>query len=213
MVEDDTPVRNLITTTLKAHDYRFLTATNGESAILEASSHNPEIILLDLGLPDIDGLDVLKTIRKSGNSVPILILTAKDAVENKICGLDSGADDYLIKPIDLNELLARIRALTRRSAGRSESVLSYKNVVLNSTTREVSVNNSPIILSAKEFSILEVLMQNVGRVITKNNLEQSLYSWGDEPCSNTLEVHIHHLRKKLGNDFISTLRGVGYVIK
>ena len=213
LVEDDLMLGEAMQYALRQHKLAADWLKLGTEAINACNNEIFDLLILDLGLPDIDGLDVLKTIRKSGNSVPILILTAKDAVENKICGLDSGADDYLIKPIDLNELLARIRALTRRSAGRSESVLSYKNVVLNSTTREVSVNNSPIILSAKEFSILEVLMQNVGRVITKNNLEQSLYSWGDEPCSNTLEVHIHHLRKKLGNDFISTLRGVGYVIK
>lgn len=213
LVEDDLMLGESMQTALKQQKIAIDWLKFGKDAINACKSETFDLIILDLGLPDIDGLNVLKILRKSGNSVPILILTAKDALENKISGLDSGADDYLIKPIDLNELLARIRALTRRSVGRSDSVLSYKNVTLNSSSHEVFVDNKQITLSAKEFSILEVLMQNLGRVITKNNLEQSLYSWGDEPCSNTLEVHIHYLRKKLGNDFISTLRGVGYVIK
>lgn len=213
LVEDDLMLGEVMQSALRQHKLATDWLKLGKDAINACKSEIFDLLILDLGLPDIDGLEVIKTLRKSGNDVPILILTARDDISEKIIGLDSGADDYLIKPVDLNELLARIRALTRRSAGRSESVLSYKNVTLNSTTREVSVNNTQISLSVKEFSILEILLQNIGRVISKNKLEQSLYSWGYEPDSNALEVHIHYLRKKLGNDFIKTLRGVGYVIK
>lgn len=214
LVEDDLMLGEAMQTALRQHKLATDWLKSGKEAINACKNENFDLTILDLGLPDIDGINVLKTLRKCEKNFPILILTARDDITDKITGLDSGADDYLIKPVDLKELLARIRALTRRSAGHFNSVLTCKNVSLNLATHEVKVNNIAVNLSVKEFSILEVLMQNAGRVVTKSNLEQSLYSWGDDtPCSNALEVHIHHLRKKLGNDFIQTLRGVGYVIK
>jgi two-component system OmpR family response regulator/two-component system response regulator QseB len=144
--------------------------------------------------------------------MPILILTARDATGDKVAGLDSGADDFLVKPIDLDELTARIRALTRRSAGRAAPLLIHGDLALDPAAHTVTLAGEPVELSSREFPLLQMLLENAGRVLTRSQLEQSIYGWRDEPDSNALEVHIHHLRKKLGNELIRTLRGVGYTI-
>jgi two-component system OmpR family response regulator/two-component system response regulator QseB len=157
-------------------------------------------------------MDVLNRARQRGQTMPILILTARDATGDKVAGLDSGADDFLVKPIDLDELTARIRALTRRSAGRAAPLLIHGELALDPAAHTVTLAGQPVELSSREFPLLQMLLENAGRVLTRSQLEQSIYGWRDEPDSNALEVHIHHLRKKLGNELIRTLRGVGYTI-
>jgi two-component system OmpR family response regulator/two-component system response regulator QseB len=157
-------------------------------------------------------MEVLSRARQRGQTMPILILTARDATGDKVAGLDSGADDFLVKPIDLDELTARIRALTRRSAGRAAPLLIHGDLALDPAAHTVTLSGQAVELSSREFPLLQMLLENAGRVLTRSQLEQSIYGWRDEPDSNALEVHIHHLRKKLGNELIRTLRGVGYTI-
>ncbi len=157
-------------------------------------------------------MEVLRRARRRGSTFPILVLTARDATGDKIAGLDAGADDYLVKPIDLDELSARIRALLRRSAGRSAPVLTVGPVTLDPAAHRVTLNGQTVDLAGREFALLQLLLENAGRVLSRRQLEQSLYGWQEEPESNALEVHIHHLRKKLGSELIRTLRGVGYSI-
>ena len=169
-------------------------------------------VVLDLGLPQQDGLALLQSVRGKGLSVPVLILTARDSKLDKLKGFNLGADDYVIKPIDMEELAARLRALIRRSAGRASPRIQTGAVEIDPGTRQVWHEGVPVELSAKEFAVLELLVLNAGRVLTRAQLEQSLYGWGDSADSNTIEVFIHHLRKKLGSDFIQTLRGIGYTV-
>lgn len=169
--------------------------------------------MIDLGLPDIDGLVVLKTLRKENISIPILVLTARSSVDDKVSGLDLGADDYLSKPFELTELLARIRVLERRiSTTGNSNMITIAGVSLNTHSMELSINNKQTILAKSEYMLLKTLMQNAGRVQTRDGLESALYSWDEEVSSNALEVHIHHLRKKVGSGFIKTIRGVGYTV-
>lgn len=170
-------------------------------------------VVLDLGLPRRDGLSVLKGLRQRGSHLPVLILTARDTVEDRICGLDSGADDYLLKPFDMGELSARLRALIRRAEGQSAPVLDIAGITLDPAAHEVSVNGQSIDLTAKEFALLHALLLNAGRVLSRAQLEQHLYSWNEETGSNTIEVHIHNLRKKLGPERIHNIRGVGYLVR
>ena len=171
-----------------------------------------DILILDLGLPKKDGIDVLKSIRSSGNSVPILILTARDAIEKRIAGLDLGADDYMLKPFDLHELAARLRAIVRRKRGVTQAVIRYGNIQLNLSQHSITLDGQPVVLSNIEFAILEHLLTHVGQVISKQRIESLLYGWSEGVESNAVEVHIHHLRKKLGKELIKTLRGLGYMI-
>jgi two-component system OmpR family response regulator/two-component system response regulator QseB len=157
-------------------------------------------------------MEVLRRARGRRQTLPVLILTARDATGDKVSGLDGGADDYLVKPVDLDELAARIRALTRRSAGRAAPLLTHGDLTLDPAAHSVTLGGAPVELSSREFSLLQMLLENAGRVLTRSHLEQSLYGWRDEPDSNALEVHIHHLRRKLGSELIRTLRGVGYTI-
>jgi DNA-binding response OmpR family regulator len=157
-------------------------------------------------------MEVLRRLRERGARLPVLILTARDATGDKVAGLDAGADDYLVKPVDLDELSARIRALARRAAGRALPQLRHGDLVLDAAARRVCRDGKPVELSAREFDLLQILLDNAGRVMTRTQLEGALYGWRDEPDSNALEVHIHHLRRKLGADFIKTLRGVGYTV-
>lgn len=168
--------------------------------------------VLDLGLPLKDGLDVLASLRRDKISLPVLVLTARDAVPDRIRGLDLGADDYVIKPIDLHELGARLRALLRRSHGQAQELLRVQDLLLDPAARTVQRGEMPIPLSTREFDLLQVLMLAAGRVLSREQLEQQLYSWGQEVESNAIEVHIHHLRRKLGSELIQTVRGVGYVL-
>ncbi|MEN3372226.1 response regulator [Dechloromonas sp. ZS-1] len=170
-------------------------------------------MVLDLGLPRRDGLTVLKGIRQRGCALPVLILTARDTIEDRILGLDTGADDYLLKPFDMGELQARLRALIRRTEGKATPRLEVSGIVLDPAAHTVSVDGHPIDLTAKEFALLHALMLNTGRVLSRQQLEQHLYSWNDETGSNTIEVYVHHLRRKLGRDLIRNMRGIGYLIE
>lgn len=169
--------------------------------------------MLDLGLPLKDGMAVLEAVRRAGVSLPVLVLTARDAVPDRIRGLDVGADDYVVKPVDLHELGARLRALVRRSHGQPQECLRAQDVVLDPAARSVLQAGAPITLSAREFDLLHALMLNAGRVLSREQLEQHLYSWGQEVDSNAVEVHIHHLRRKIGGTLIQTVRGVGYMLQ
>ena len=182
----------------------------GESAL---TSEEYAAVVLDLGLPQQDGLTLLQAVRNKGLHTPVLILTARDSKLDKLKGFGLGADDYVIKPIDMEELAARLHALIRRSAGRASPRIRLGAVEIDPDTRQAWHENKLVELSAKEFAVLELLVQNAGRVLTRAQLEQSIYGWGDSAGSNTIEVFIHHLRKKLGSDFIRTLRGIGYSVE
>jgi two-component system OmpR family response regulator/two-component system response regulator QseB len=212
LVEDDPQLGDGLTVGLRQSGFAVDWVKDGSAADQALSTETFDVVVLDLGLPKMSGMEVLKRLRARGQTLPALILTARDTTPDKIAGLDSGADDYLVKPIDLDELAARIRAIVRRAAGRAEPVLRHGAVALEPASRRVTVADSPVELSAREFSVLQALMENAGRVMSRAQLESSIYGWRDEPDSNALEVHIHHLRKKLGTDFIKTLRGVGYMI-
>lgn len=212
LVEDDPQLGDGLTVGLRQAGFAVDWVKDGLAADQSMATETFDLVVLDLGLPKLAGMEVLKRLRARGQMLPALILTARDATADKIAGLDSGADDYLVKPIDLDELAARIRALVRRAAGRAEPVLRHGTVTLEPASRRVTMADSAIELSAREFAVLHALMENAGRVMSRAQLESSIYGWRDEPDSNALEVHIHYLRKKLGADFIKTLRGVGYMI-
>jgi len=212
LVEDDLQLGDGLAVGLRQAGFTVDWVKEGQSADHALQTEDFDFVVLDLGLPKLSGIEVLTRARSRQQTMPILILTARDATSDKVIGLDCGADDYLVKPIDLDELSARVRALTRRSAGRATPLLTCGEVVLDPAGRSVMLGNQPVELSGREFSLLQVLLENAGRVLTRTQLEQSLYGWQDEPESNALEVHIHHLRKKLGSDLIRTLRGVGYSI-
>ncbi|MGE5946561.1 MAG: response regulator [Betaproteobacteria bacterium] len=212
LVEDDPELGDGLTVGLRQEGLAVDWLKDGNSADQALQSESFDLVVLDLGLPRLSGMEVLARARSRGQTMPVLILTARDATGDKVSGLDAGADDYLVKPINLDELSARIRALARRSAGRSVPLLSHGNITLDPAARTVMLSGQSVELSGREFSLLEVLLENAGRVLSRSHLEQSLYGWRDEPDSNALEVHIHHLRKKLGSELIRTLRGVGYTI-
>lgn len=212
LVEDDPELGDGLTVGLRQAGFAVDWLRDGHAADLALRDEGFDLVVLDLGLPRMSGMDVLKRARDRGQNLPILILTARDATGDKVSGLDAGADDYLVKPIDLDELSARIRALTRRSAGRAAPLLVHGDLTLDPAAHRVMLAEQAVELSSREFSLLQMLLENAGRVLTRSQLEQSLYGWRDEPDSNALEVHIHHLRKKLGSDLIRTLRGVGYTI-
>jgi DNA-binding response OmpR family regulator len=169
-------------------------------------------VVLDLGLPKLSGLDLLQRLRAQGNAVPVLILTARDAIEDRVKGLDSGADDYVVKPFDLDELAARLRALIRRHSGEASAALRINGLELDPAQHKVQFHGQPVDLTAREFSLLQELMLNAGRVLSREQLEQRLYAWGDEVESNAIEVHVHHLRRKLAPELVRTIRGVGYMM-
>jgi DNA-binding response OmpR family regulator len=185
---------------------------DGLAAESELRAHPYAAAVLDLGLPLKDGMDVLAAIRRAGITLPVLVLTARDALPDRIRGLDLGADDYVVKPVDLNELAARLRALVRRAHGQAQECLTAQDVVLDPAARSVLQAGTPVALSAREFDLLHTLLLNAGRVLSREQLEQHLYSWGQEVESNAVEVHVHHLRRKLGSALIQTVRGVGYVV-
>lgn len=185
---------------------------DGRQAMSALSGEAYDAIVLDLGLPHRDGFALLQAARDKGLSTPVLILTARDGKLDKLKGFNLGADDYVVKPVDMEELAARLRALIRRAAGRATPRIQIGQVELDPDTRQAWNAGNPVELSAREFAVLELLVQNAGRVLTRAQLEQSVYGWGDSADSNTIEVFIHHLRKKLGSDFIQTLRGIGYTV-
>lgn len=168
--------------------------------------------VLDLGLPYKDGMEVLAALRQRKSTTPILVLTARDAIPERVRGLDAGADDYVVKPVDLHELGARLRSLVRRSSGMAHDLLLFGEVTLDPASRHATLRGEPVLLSTREFDLLQALMRNAGRVMSREQLEQQMYSWGHEVESNTIEVHIHHLRRKLGTELIHTVRGVGYTV-
>lgn len=212
LVEDDPELGDGLTVGLRQAGFAVDWLRDGNSADQALHSESFDLVVLDLGLPRLSGMDVLNRARSRGQTMPILILTARDATGDKVSGLDAGADDYLVKPIDLDELSARIRALTRRSAGRAAPLLTHGELAIDLAAHRVTLAGQEIELSSREYSLLQMLLENAGRVLTRTQLEQSVYGWRDEPDSNALEVHIHHLRKKLGSELIRTLRGVGYTI-
>ena len=212
LVEDDPQLGDGLTIGLRQAGFAVDWLKDGNSADQALQSETFDFVVLDLGLPRLSGMEVLSRARRRGQDMPILILTARDATGEKVAGIDAGADDYLVKPIDLDELTARIRALTRRSAGRAEPMLIHGDLTLDPAAHSVTQAGLVVELSSREFSLLQQLLENAGRVLTRTQLEQSIYGWRDEPDSNALEVHIHHLRKKLGSELIRTLRGVGYTI-
>jgi two-component system response regulator QseB len=212
LVEDDEILGEGLAEGLKMEGYAVDWLTNGKLADEALKLNSYELIVLDLNLPDMEGLDILKALRTRKDETPVMVLTAKDTVPDRVEGLDSGADDFVIKPFELDEVCARLRALARRNEGRSVPNIEYKGIVLDPAAHQVTWNDEKVDLSQKEFEILSFLMSNIGKVISRARLEESLYSWDSDVESNTVEVHIHHLRKKLDSSIIRTVRGVGYII-
>jgi len=213
LVEDDALLGDGIQKSLSHLGFTVDWMKDGKQGENALTGEEYAAVVLDLGLPQQDGLTLLQSARAKGLRTPVLILTARDAKLDKLKGFNLGADDYVIKPIDMEELAARLRALIRRSAGRASPRIQMGAVEIDPDTRQTWHEGKPVELSAKEFAVLEQLVQNAGRVLTRAQLEQSLYGWGDSADSNTIEVFIHHLRKKLGSDFIQTLRGIGYTVR
>jgi len=212
LVEDDTMIGETVLDVLRAEHYAVDWVKRAAQADTALRTEQYDLVLLDLGLPDRDGLCVLRDLRARQERLPVLIATARDAVEQRIAGLDAGADDYVVKPYDVDELLARIRALIRRSAGRAEPVYVHGDVSIHPATREVLVAGEPVTLTAREWAVLEPLLARPGMILSRAQLEEKLYSWKDDISSNAVEVYVHGLRKKLGNDLIQNVRGVGYLV-
>lgn len=212
LVEDDEILGDGLVAGLTMEGYVVDWLTNGKQADEALKLNSYELIVLDLNLPDMQGMEILKALRARKDETPVMVLTARDTVADRVLGLDSGADDFVIKPFELDEVCARLRALARRSEGRSVPTIEYKGVVLDPAAHQVSFLGEKVDLSQKEFEILNFLLSNIGKVISKARLEESLYSWNADVESNTVEVHIHHLRKKLDPGLIRTVRGVGYII-
>lgn len=211
LVEDDRLLGDGLQAGLTQAGYAVDWVRDGEAAVAALSTETFSAVVLDLGLPKRDGLSVLQWMRGRHDATPVLILTARDRLEDRVQGLDLGADDYVLKPFDLDEIAARLRALVRRAHGRPEPVITLGDVELNPAARTVIRNGEPVELTPREFDLLHLLLENSGRVVTRRTLEEQLYTWQEAVDSNALEVHIHHLRKKLGNELIRTVRGVGYM--
>ena len=212
VVEDDPLLADGLQAGLRQAGFDVDLAQDGIAADLALGAHDHAAVVLDLGLPRLDGLEVLKRLRAGRGTVPVLILTARDRVEDRIKGLDSGADDYVVKPVDLGELAARVRALIRRSKGEAAPVLQNGALQLDPAARQVTFGGKTIELQAREFAMLHELMLNAGRVLSREQLVERLYAWGEEIESNAIEVHVHHLRRKLAPEVIRTVRGVGYLM-
>lgn len=212
LVEDDEILGDGLKSGLTMEGYAVDWLTDGKQADEALQTHSYEILVLDLNLPGMNGLEVLKALRKRKDATLVLILTARDTVNDRVIGLDSGADDFVVKPFNMNEICARLRALIRRHGGRGTPLLEHKGVVLDPASHKVTVDDRNVDISQKEFEVLNFLLANKGTVISRARLEETLYSWNSEIESNTVEVHIHHLRKKLPANFIRTVRGVGYII-
>ena len=212
LVEDDPMIGEAVQDLLRAEHYAVDWARDGDAADTALRTQPYDLLLLDLGLPKRDGLTVLRDLRARKNRTPVLVATARDGIAQRIEGLDAGADDYVLKPYDMDELLARIRALLRRAAGRAEPVYEHKGVCINPATREATVQGVPVVLSAREWAVLEPLIARPGMVLSRQQLEDKMYGWGDEVSSNAVEVYIHGLRKKLGAEVLLNVRGVGYLV-
>ena len=212
LAEDDPLLGDGLRAGLRQLGFQVDWVQSGDAAERELRAQDYAAAVLDLGLPRKDGMDVLAAVRAAGLATPVLVLTARDAVPDRIRGLDSGADDYVVKPVDLHELAARLRALVRRAHGQPRDRLRAGDVELDPAARTVRKAGAPVALSTREFDLLHALMLNTNRVLTREQLEQHLYSWGQEVESNAVEVHVHNLRRKLGSTLIQTIRGVGYVL-
>ncbi|MER2516895.1 MAG: response regulator [Candidatus Accumulibacter phosphatis] len=212
LVEDDPMIGKSVQQGLRQDGSSVDWVRDGQAAELALTTTPYELLLLDLGLPGRSGLDVLARLRRSGNDIPVLIITARDAVADRIRGLDSGADDYLVKPFDLDELSARMRALLRRHAGRASPVIEHGDLRMNPATHELTQGGKPVALSAREFALLQALLERPGTPLSRTKLEERLYGWGEEIESNAVEVYIHSLRRKLGTERIKNIRGVGYLL-
>ncbi|MDL2338976.1 MAG: response regulator transcription factor [Pseudomonadota bacterium] len=212
LAEDDTLLGDGLRAGLRQLGFLVDWVRDGEAAERELRTQSYAAAVLDLGLPLKDGMEVLVAVRRAGIALPVLVLTARDTLPDRIRGLDLGADDYVVKPVDLQELAARLRALVRRSHGQPQETLTAQDVTLDPAARSVEQGGAAVSLSGREFDLLHTFMLNAGRVLSREQLEQHLYSWGQEVESNAIEVHIHHLRRKLGAALIQTVRGVGYLL-
>jgi len=213
LVEDDQSLAGGLCKALRNEGFVVNHVARGKDALHVIDVEPPDIVVLDLGLPDVDGLDVLKSIRRGGSLIPILVLTARSSIDARVSGLDLGADDYLPKPFETPELIARLRVIERRLSTTQDSRIRVGEIALDTLSKQVYRNDDPVALPRREYTVLKQLMENAGKVQTREQLESRLYAWGEEVSSNAIEVHIHHLRKKLGNDLIRTVRGVGYMIR
>jgi two-component system response regulator QseB len=212
LVEDDPMIAQGLETALRQEGYTVDAMGDGNSAAAALRSSSFDLVLLDLGLPQRDGIDVLRELRRRGNATPVLILTARDELADRVAGLDAGADDYIVKPFDLDEVTARMRSVLRRAAGRGDPCIQHRGIRLDPVTHSVERDGAPVRLSAHEYAVLEALLLRPGAVLSRAQLEDRLYGWNDQVESNAVEVYIHGLRRKLGADAIHTLRGVGYFI-
>jgi two-component system response regulator QseB len=212
LVEDDPMIGASIQKGLRQDGFLVDWVRDGSSAEGALKTNPYDTLLLDLGLPRKSGDEVLETLRRAGNTIPVLIITARDAVSDRVAGLDSGADDYIVKPFDLDELAARIRAVQRRHAGRAERLIRVGRVTFDAAEKRVTQDGKEVALSARELSLLEALLDRPGAILSRAQLEERIYGWGEEIESNAVEVYVHSLRRKLGSDFIRTVRGVGYTI-
>jgi two-component system OmpR family response regulator/two-component system response regulator QseB len=212
LVEDDRMIGDALRLALRHEGWAVDWVRDGEAARQTLATETFDLVLLDLGLPGLDGLAVLRGLRARHDSTPVIVLTARDALADRVAGLDSGADDYVVKPVEVEELSARMRAVLRRHTGRAEPALSCGDVTLDPATKQVSCKGEPVLLSAREYALLEALMLRPGAILSRAQLEDRLYGWGDAVESNAISVYIHQLRRKLGADFIRNIRGVGYFV-
>jgi two-component system OmpR family response regulator/two-component system response regulator QseB len=212
LVEDDRMIGDSLRAALRMEGHAVDWVRDAAAARSTLTSERFDLVLLDLGLPQGNGLDVLRELRARGDATPVIVLTARDGPGDKVAGLDAGADDYLVKPFDLDELGARIRAVLRRQAGRAVPLLTHRGVSLDPATRQVTHAGQPVLLSAREYAVLELLMQRPGAVLSRAQIEDRLYGWGEEIESNAVSVYVHQLRRKLGSGFIRSMRGVGYFL-
>lgn len=213
LIEDDQDLADAVVAGLKQNGFVIDCVNEGKPLDFFTTNFNYNLIVLDLGLPNIPGLKVLKSIRQAKLSIPVIVVTARDTTEDCVEALNSGADDYITKPFDLNELIARIRALSRRSLGRTDAILEYKNLKLDPHAHTVSVDDEQVYLPRREFTLLEKLLENIGKVLSREQLTNSIYNWNEEVDSNALEVHIHSLRKKFVFLNLRTIRGIGYLLE
>jgi len=213
LIEDDGPLARGLKTSLETQGYAVDWVALGKLGIESAARIDYQLVILDLGLPDLDGLEVLTKLKAHNATLPVLILTARNDIHSKVIGLDQGADDYLAKPFDVAELMARLRVLERRNGTNTQTNIAVNNVVLNTQNNQLIVDGNEVSLSRKEYMVLRALMENLNRIQSKSSLEEKLYNWGEDVSSNTIEVYISNLRKRVPKDFIKTIRGVGYIIR